>query len=286
MINRLPAWFKQEIPDKSTFEKFDFIRQAKLNSVCKSAHCPNIGHCFKSKKITFMILGDICTRDCRFCAMAKNKKSFLPVDKEEPSRIAILVKKWGLNYVVLTSVTRDDLSDGGASIFARTIELIRRFNKNIKIEVLLPDFQGKISSLKTVVNAEPDVVSHNLETVRCLYKGLRMDASYDLSLALLANAKIIKPGLITKSSLMLGFGETKKEVKGAMVDLRNVNCDILTLGQYLAPSEKHYQVKEFITPERFAAYQDMGVSLGFRAVLSGPKVRSSYDAEELYSKLR
>lgn len=286
MINRLPAWFKQEIPDKAIFEKLEFIRQSKLNSVCKSAHCPNISRCFKSKKITLMILGDICSRHCRFCAVENNKKSFLPPDKGEPARIADLVKKWGLNYVVLTSVTRDDLSDGGASIFARSIELIRRFNKNIKIEVLLPDFQGKISSLKTVIKAVPDVVSHNLETVRRLYKDLRIDASYDVSLALLANAKIIKHGLITKSSLMLGFGETKEEIKAAMEDLRRVDCDILTLGQYLAPSEKHYPVKEFITPEEFAVYQDIAVSLGFNAVLSGPKVRSSYNAEELYFKLR
>lgn len=286
MINRLPAWFKQEIPDETIFERLEFIRQAKLNSVCKSAHCPNISYCFKSKKITFMILGDICTRHCRFCAVKKNKRNFLPVDKEEPTRIANIVKKWGLNYVVLTSVTRDDLSDGGASIFARTIKLIRRFNKNIKIEVLLPDFQGEISSLKTVINATVDVVSHNLETVRCLYKDLRLDASYDVSLALLANAKIIKPGLITKSSLMLGFGEIKEEVKGAMEDLRRVNCDILTLGQYLAPSEKHYPVKEFIAPEEFVVYQDIGLALGFKAVLSGPKVRSSYNAEELYFKAR
>jgi len=207
------------------------------------------------------------------------------LDADEPRRTAEIISKLGLNYAVITSVTRDDLDDGGAEIFSRTIKLIMATSKKIKIEVLIPDFDGKISSLKTVLEARPDCVGHNIETVRRLYKKVRPMADYERSLKLIKAVKEINPLLISKSSIMLGMGETKREVEETMRDLKLSNCDILTLGQYLCPSANHYPVKEFVSPEKFDGYRKMGHSFGFKAVLSGPLVRSSYQAEKVFCEV-
>ncbi len=268
-----------------TFDLMQLLFEYKVSTVCQEAACPNIAHCFRNKKLTFMILGDTCTRDCRFCAVAKANDLNLTIDEDEPYRISGLVKRLGLDYVVITSVSRDDLPDGGAAQFAKTIESIYNINRNIKIETLIPDFKGSISSLKTVITASPGVVAHNIETVKRLYKDLRPKASYGLSLEVLSNIKKEDVRLTTKSSIMLGLGEREEEVTRTMEDLKYSHCDILTLGQYLAPSKKHYPVKEFIGREQFMRYKGIGLGLGFKAVLSGPLVRSSYQAAEVYKEL-
>jgi len=283
MINRLPHWFRQDIPDTITLERTRIVSEFNIHTVCQEAKCPNLGYCFKNSRLTFIILGDTCTRNCRFCAVNKTNGEYsLGLDSDEPYRISQIVKRLSIKYVVITSVSRDDLCDGGAAQFAKTIELIRVLNKNIKIEVLIPDFQGRISSLRTVLDAEPDLVAHNIETISRLYNDLRPAANYQGSLDILKKIKELKPSLISKSSLMLGLGETEEEVKQTLEDLRKSKCDILTLGQYLAPSKEHYPVKEFIDIEQFERYREIGLSLGFKAVLSGPLVRSSYRAEEVY----
>ncbi len=232
-----------------------------------------------------MILGDTCTRSCRFCAVAKSGGESLSIDEEEPERIAGLVKRLRFSYIVVTSVTRDDMPDGGARIFARTLECIHAIGQDIKVEVLMPDFKADASSLKTVIEAGPDVAAHNIETVRRLHRELKPDSDYEVSLTVLRKIKEIKPGQITKSSLLLGLGETRDEVIRAMQDLKDVACDVLTLGQYLAPSTGHYPVREFINPLMFQEYRDIGIGLGLGAVLSGPLVRSSYQAEKVYKEV-
>ncbi len=287
MINRLPAWFKQEIPGNEALGLSRMFIESGINTVCSQAKCPNITECFKNKRATFMILGNVCTRNCRFCNISKTGTVLKPKLNcpQEPSLISNAVKMLGLEYVVITSVTRDDLDDGGAKIFAKTIELIQALDKNIKVEVLIPDFCGKILSLEKVVKASPQVLAHNIETVKRLYGELRPKADYGISLVILKKAKQLNPGIVTKSSLMLGLGETEDEVREAMRDLREHNCDVLTLGQYLAPSPDHYPVKEFISIAQFHKYRQIGLDLGFKAVFSGPKVRSSYLAEDLYRKI-
>ena len=285
MKNRLPTWFKQDIPDATVRGRMQLLSEFKVNTVCCQAKCPNLSFCFKNLKFTFMILGNTCTRNCRFCAVAQSKKNTLSLDENEPYRISQIVKIFNLKFVVITSVTRDDLTDGGAEQFVKTIELIHNIDKNIKIEVLIPDFSGNIDNLKSVIDAKPSILAHNMETVKRLYKTLRPKANYQTSLDMLKRAKEINPLLITKSSLILGVGETEDEVIYAMEDLRYNQCDILTLGQYLAPSQRHYPVKEFISIEQFQRYRRIGLGLGFKAVLSGPKVRSSYHAEEVLGEL-
>lgn len=285
MKNRLPVWFKQDIPDATVRGRMQLLSEFKVNTVCCQAKCPNLSFCFKNLKFTFMILGNICTRNCRFCAVAQSKKDTLSLDENEPYRISQIAKILNLKFVVITSVTRDDLTDGGATQFVKTIELIHSIDKNIKIEVLIPDFSGNIASLKTVIDAKPSILAHNIETVKRLYKTLRPKANYQASLDILNKTKEINPSLATKSSLILGLGETEEEVIYTMEDLRYNQCDILTLGQYLAPSDTHYPVKEFISIEQFQRYRRIGLRLGFRAVLSGPKVRSSYHAEEVLGEL-
>lgn len=282
--NRLPPWFRQNLPSDIVLSRMHFLSEFNVNTVCKEAACPNFSHCLSKLRLTFMILGDTCTRNCRFCGVRKSQEKPKDLDLDEPSRIAKAIKKLGLKYVVLTSVTRDDLLDGGATIFAKVIELIHTINKNIKVEILIPDFQGKVSSLKYVLDANPDLIAHNIETVKRLYPDLRGQADYKISLELLRRIKEFSPYLITKSSIILGLGETEQEVKRAMRDLIDARCDILTLGQYLAPSKNHYPVKEFIDPEKFNKYKELGIILGFKAVFSGPLVRSSYQAEELYKE--
>jgi len=284
-MRRLPSWFKQEIPRNTTISTACMISGLCLHTVCQEAKCPNLNSCFGQKRATFLILGKTCTRDCRFCAVEKlSQNTALGLDEDEPWRIFEVVKNLGLRYVVLTSVTRDDLQDGGAGIFARSIKLLQNL-KDVKIEVLIPDFGGKILNLQTVLEAKPDCVGHNLETVQGLYKKLRPMAFYRRSLEVLSAIKEINPAMITKSSIMLGLGETEEEIVEAMKDLRKSNCDILTLGQYLAPSPQHYPVREFISPDQFKEYKDMARDLGFKAVLSAPLARSSYKAEELYKEL-
>jgi len=290
-MTKLPAWFRQEIPDETTQELAQLLTESCVHTVCQEARCPNINHCFKNKRFTFIILGDTCTRNCRFCAVTKSANKNLALDEDEPYRISQLAKSLDLDYVVITSVTRDDLVDGGAAIFAKTIELIHKINpvrnteysevesrisNGVKVEVLIPDFRGKIQSIESVLNAAPFVVAHNIETVKRLYPDLRPQADYELSLGILQKIKELKPQILAKSSLMLGLGETEKEVIVAMRDLRSNRCDILTLGQYLAPSPEHYPIKEFISIEQFERYRDIGLGLGFKSVLSGPLVRSSY----------
>jgi len=284
-MNRLPSWFKQEIPERIVFSRLRLLSEFKLRTVCQEARCPNLSRCFKNSRLAFIILGENCTRNCRFCAVKKSHAQPLALDLDEPRRIAQAVKELGLNYVVITSVTRDDLPDSGAELFARSLELIHNFNQGIKVEVLIPDFSGNVSSLKTVIDARPCVMAHNLETVQRLYKEIRPQANYEVSLELLRKIRKLKPGLTTKSALMLGLGETEAEVFDAMADLRRVDCDILTLGQYLAPSAEHYPVKEFIHPQQFQNYYRMGVGLGFKLVLCGPLVRSSYQAQEVYHEV-
>ncbi len=303
-MNRLPLWFRQEIPDKITLERTQLLSEFNVRTVCQEARCPNLSFCFKRQKFTFIILGDTCTRNCRFCAVGKTENKNLKLDEDEPWRIAKVVKDLGLNYVVITSVARDDLADGGARIFSQTIELIRRINSDInpvrdtansnnnlvvsngvKTEVLIPDFKGSILSLKVVLDAQPHLVGHNIETVERLYKDLRPKANYRISLGILKKIKEIQPLFTTKSSLMLGLGETEEEVIKTMQDLLYSGCDILTLGQYLAPSPAHYPIKEFIGIEQFQRYRDIGLGLGFKSALAGPLVRSSYRAEEVYKEV-
>ena len=281
----LPAWFKQEIPDALTLERRKYVSGYRVNTVCVQARCPNESVCLKAKKLTFLILGPACTRHCGFCAVEKNKTDRLTVDGEEPLRISQLVTRLELRYVVLTSVARDDLSDCGAAHFAKTIEAIYRGNPEVVVEALIPDFLGYTWCLEAVAAARPAVVAHNIEIVPRLYGQLRPEAGYGRSLGVLQELKHIDRTIFTKSSLMVGLGETEEEVVQVMQDLRVASCDIFTIGQYLAPSVLHYPVKEFVPPEQFRCYQRKAYELGFKAVLAGPLVRSSYRAEEVYREM-
>jgi len=262
---------------------FQLLSQLGVATVCQHAQCPNICRCFLDGQVTFMILGSTCTRQCRFCAVHKSEQDWLPWDEGEPLRVREAVRLLNLSYVVITSVTRDDLPEAGAISFALTIEAVRSLNKEIKVEVLVPDFQGKASSLRCVLDAGPSVLAHNLETVERLYEDVRPQADYRLSLRLLRQAKEEYPGILTKSSLMLGLGETREELIAALQDLQKCGCDILTLGQYLAPSKNHYPVQEFVSKDQFKEYEEIAYTCGFRSVMSGPLVRSSYRAQEAYN---
>ena len=282
--NKLPEWFKQGIPTAKSLERMRRISDQGINTVCASAKCPNSGKCFNARRLTFMILGTICTRSCRFCAVDKSREQLFKVDEDEPQRIAQTVKDLKITYAVITSVSRDDLADGGAGQFSRTVQAIRKTCPNVEIEVLIPDFQGKTDSLKILAKAKPEVIGHNLETVSRLYPRLRPEADYRLSLRVLSSLKGLDNNIITKSSLMLGLSETRDELVQAMKDLKQSGCDILTLGQYLAPSASHEPVSEFIKPEQFSQYRQLALKIGFKAVLSGPLVRSSYMAEKVFQE--
>lgn len=277
-------WLKVSISTEKFEEIRDFIEDYSLNTVCQSADCPNIGECFAKKTATFMIMGNICTRGCRYCSVPKGKPS--PLDKDEPKRLAQAVEKLGLKFAVVTSVTRDDLPDGGAYHFAQVISEIKKLPGNIKVEVLIPDFLGAEESIKIVAEASPEVFGHNIETIPEFYSRIRPRASYKRSLDVLRKAKEINPSLVTKSGIMLGFGEQEEDVVKVMKDLREVDCDIMTLGQYLRPSERQVEVVEYVTPEKFKQYEKIGYSLGFKFVASSPLVRSSYRAEEAYLKAK
>lgn len=272
---RLPPWLKVPFPAGSDYARVEgLLRMSELHTVCEEARCPNIGECFASGTATFLILGDICTRNCSFCAITSGRPA--PPDPEEPERVARTVARLGLSYAVVTSVTRDDLPDGGASLFAETIHRIREDAPQCQVEVLIPDFGGSGAALDAIIAARPDVLNHNLETVARLYPTVRPQAAYGRSLELLRQAK--DGGLATKSGLMVGLGETEAELHQAMADLREAGCDLLTLGQYLRPSQAHLPVARFYAPEEFEALREMGMRLGFRWVEAGPLVRSSYRA--------
>jgi lipoic acid synthetase len=270
-----PPWIKRKVTFNHNYEKItSLLHKAKLHTVCQSAACPNIHECFSESRVTFIILGNICTRGCKFCGVKKGTP--LPVNPEEPYQIAQAVQDLGLKHVVITSVTRDDLPDGGASHFRETIKEIRKLNSKVTIEVLIPDFRSKKNAVKSIVEIKPDIIAHNIETVPRLYLEVRPQADYSLSLNLLKLVKKLEPNILTKSGLMLGLGETKKEVLEVMQALREVECDILTIGQYLPPTSDAFPVKEFILPGEFKKYKEIGKAIGFRIVMAGPFVRSSY----------
>jgi lipoic acid synthetase len=253
----------------------------KLHTICQSGNCPNMGECWGAGTATLMILGNVCTRSCGFCAVSTGKPE--TVDPYEPLRVAKSVKLMNLKHVVITSVDRDDLKDGGSEIWSKTVEMIRKLNPETTLETLIPDFQGKWENLKRIIDVKPEIVSHNLETVRRLTKEVRIQAKYDRSLEVLK--RLADNGITTKSGIMLGLGESKEEVLETMDDLRTVNCQILTLGQYLQPTKNHLPVQEFITPEQFEEYRVVALEKGFEFVESGPLVRSSYHAEKHIKKI-
>ena len=274
---RKPPWLRVKLPTGEAYKKVRTLTQEnKLHTICESGNCPNLGECWGAGTATFMILGNICTRSCGFCNVKTGRP--LEVDIFEPLKIANSIKIMKVKHAVITSVDRDDLKDGGASIWVQTINQIRRKNPNTTIETLIPDFKGKEKDIQEIINVAPEVVSHNLETVRRLTRQVRIQAKYDRSLFTLEC--LSKAGIRTKSGIMLGLGETKEEVLETMDDLRNVGVSVMTLGQYLQPTKKHLPVENFITPEQFKEFETIGLSKGFRHVESGPLVRSSYHAEK------
>lgn len=276
-----PAWIRAKAPSGANYEEVrSLVESARLHTVCQSANCPNIGECWHARTATFMILGDTCTRNCRFCAVSHGRPA--PADEDEPRRVAEAVAYLKLKHAVITSVTRDDLPDGGAHIFAETIRLIRELVPSCSVEVLIPDFRGDYNALRTVIEARPDVLNHNIETVERLYPLVRPQAVYSRSLALLKNCKsdVGDWHPKTKSGLMVGIGETWDEILETMKDLRNVGCDIITIGQYLAPSREHIPIAKYYSPEEFAQLRNIGLAMGFGYVESGPLVRSSYHAAD------
>ncbi|KPK99719.1 MAG: lipoyl synthase [candidate division Zixibacteria bacterium SM23_73_3] len=274
-----PEWLKVRTSWGENYRRIkSLLARSNLHSVCQEANCPNISHCFEQGTATFLILGDVCTRGCKFCDVKRGIP--LPVDEDEPKRLAEATRELKLQYVVVTSVTRDDLPDGGAVIFSRTVKEVKRFIPNCKVEVLIPDFAGSFESLKVVLEAEPDVLNHNMETIKRLYPMVRKGADYQRSLDLLLNAKKIDKSIITKSGIMLGLGEAWDEIIDLMNDLKNTGCKLLTIGQYLSPSEDHLHVAKFYHPDEFAELKVIGKKMGFAHVESGPLVRSSYHAQE------
>jgi lipoyl synthase len=282
-VRRHPEWIRSRLPSGETVRELDrLLRGLSLNTVCVEADCPNLGECWAERTATIMILGDTCTRACRFCAVKTGRPTFF--DDDEPRRVAEAVTRLGLEHVVITSVTRDDLPDGGAGTFAETIRRLRTASPRSGVEVLIPDFGGEDGPLRTVVDARPDILGHNLETVERLQKPVRRRARYGRSLAVLARAKAFASEggaqVLTKSGLMVGLGEEREELSEAFRDLRSVDCDIITIGQYLRPSLEHLPVMRYIHPDEFAEMKAEALALGFRHVEAGPLVRSSYRARD------
>jgi len=274
---RKPDWLKIRLPMTSSFaEVKSIIREHKLHTICTSGDCPNMGECWDAGTATFMILGDICTRACKFCAVKTGRP--LSVEAEEPLKLAQSIKLLNLKHCVITSVDRDDLEDGGAGIWAESIRQVKIHNPGITIEVLIPDFMGDTDLIQQIIDAEPDIISHNMETVRRLTPKVRSKAQYDTSLKVLDF--VFKSGIRSKSGVMVGIGEKYEEVIETMKDLRSVNCQVFTIGQYLQPTLKNLEVIEYIKPEVFAEFKQVGLQMGFRFVESGPLVRSSYHAEK------
>ena len=282
---RKPDWLRQRLPTGPNFEKIKgMIHKDRLHTVCQEAGCPNMWECFSRHTATFLIMGSRCTRNCRFCAV--NEGPLEPPDPEEPARVARVARQMGLKYVVVTSVTRDDLPDGGAGIFAETIEKIRQEIPDVCVEVLIPDFQGSKGALETVLNAYPDVLNHNIETVPRLYPEVRPQADYRQSLELIQRAHEYDTSLLTKSGLMLGLGEEWAEINLTLEDMLKAGCRMLTLGQYLQPTKDHLPVKRYIPPEEFEEWRKTALQIGFAEVASGPFVRSSYHARELFQEIK
>lgn len=282
-VVKLPFWFKQEIPDMNKIRDMkDLFRGGRLHTVCESAKCPNMGACWKQGVATFMILGGTCTRACRFCAVAAGRGDAL--DHQEPDHVALAVQQLGLRYVVVTSVARDDLEDQGVMAFVKTIEAIRRLTPAVKIEVLIPDFSAKEDCLRSLSDAAPEVIAHNIETVRRMSTDVRPQALHDRSLQVLRRLRQLNRNVFIKSSLMVGLGERDEEIVEVMSELRGAGCQILTIGQYLAPTtrKRHWPVARFVHPQDFERYRQIGMDMGFVYVESGPLVRSSYIAEKGY----
>lgn len=272
-----PKWLRVKLPTGENYKMVrSLVSEHKLHTICESGNCPNMGECWGEGTATFMILGNICTRSCGFCAVATGRP--LQVDPHEPEHVAESIFLMKVKHAVITSVDRDDLADGGADIWVKTVKAVRRKAPGVTMETLIPDFAGKWENLQPIIDVAPEIVSHNLETVRRLTKQVRIQAKYDRSLEVLRRLK--QGGMRTKSGVMLGLGESHQEVLETMEDLRSVGLDVITLGQYLQPTPKHLPVAEFITPERFAEYEALGKEMGFRHVESGPLVRSSYHAEK------
>ncbi|RKY79945.1 lipoyl synthase [candidate division KSB1 bacterium] len=281
---RKPRWLKRKLPAGPEYEDVRaLLKKGRLHTVCQEAKCPNIWECFSRGTSTFLVMGPCCTRNCRFCAVAHGPPAY--PDPGEPERVAEAAKIMGLSYVVVTSVARDDLPDGGAGHFAKTIREIRKRMPETFAEVLVPDFKGDFNALQTVIKAHPDVLNHNLETVPRLYASARPGALYHRSLDLLKQAKQIDPAIPTKSGLMLGLGEASGEIEKTLQDLLDSGCSILTLGQYLQPTRKHLPVKRYIPPEEFDCWKETALEMGFSGVASGPLVRSSYHAKELFQEV-
>ena len=279
---RLPSWLKVPMPVGANYRDLkQLMRGSQLHTVCEEAHCPNIGDCWERRSATFMILGDICTRRCHYCAVTTGRP--LGVDIKEPDRLARAVKRMGLKYCVITSVNRDDLADGGAFIFAMCIKRIREEVPGCQVEVLIPDFDGSELGLRRVLKARPEVLNHNIESAKRIFPRVRPRGDYQRSLGLLARAKEIEPSIPTKSGIIVGMGEEWDEVVDTMKDLRSVDCDLLTIGQYLRPSLKHIPIARFYKPSEFEELRIIGESLGFKHVASGPLVRSSYHADEQHA---
>ena len=277
LIQKKPKWLRVKLP---TGKKYKHVRKLvsdnKLHTICESGNCPNMGECWGEGTATFMILGNICTRSCGFCSVATGRP--LPVDWEEPEKVANSVKLMGVKHCVITSVDRDELPDGGSKLWVETVKAVRRISPGTTMETLIPDFKGISEQVQRIINVAPEIVSHNIETVRRLTKEVRIQAKYDRSLAVLKQLK--EGGMRTKSGIMLGLGETEEEILETMDDLRSVGVDIMTIGQYLQPTPKHLPVKEFVTPEQFDKLKVIGLEKGFRYVESSPLVRSSYRAEK------
>ena len=282
MQERMPEWFKVKYNEEAVKEVSELMSKLKLNTVCKEANCPNLGECFQKHTATFMILGSQCTRNCRFCNVVHGTPE--PVDENEPMHVAEAVRDLKLRHVVITQVTRDDLPDGGADQFAKVVSAIRSLCPEVTIEVLISDMKGDKNSLDTVINAHPEVINHNIETVAPLYAKVRPDAVYERSLSVLRYVKEKDSSILTKTGIMLGLGETKEQVLKTMDDVLATGCDIFTIGQYLRPSPADVEMKEYISPEIFAEYKEIGLKKGFRYVASSPLVRSSYRAAEAYSQ--
>jgi lipoic acid synthetase len=279
-----PPWLKVKLPThENYFYVSQLLKKHGLHTICQSAKCPNISECWAHKTATFLILGDICTRACAFCAVTKGKPS--PPQKREPEKVAKAVAELGLQYVVITSVTRDDLPDGGASLFASTLKAMRQQNPGVRVEVLIPDFNGHEKALQTVINASPDVINHNVEVPEAIYPLINRPAiNYRRSLNILKKAKAL--GATTKSGLMIGLGEKKHDIFQTFADLKSVSCDLLTIGQYLQPSLSNAPTRKYYTPEEFAEIKNIALDCGFSEVESGPLVRSSYGAYKMFKKLK
>ena len=282
-VLRKPDWLKVRVPGGETYQNVKgLVRKYNLHTVCEEARCPNIGHCWERKSATFLIMGDTCTRSCGFCAIKTGRPNSL--DLVEPIHVAEAIQILGLRHAVITSVNRDELPDGGAEHFSRTIRATRHRTPETVIEVLIPDFEGNPEALRKVVDAKPDVINHNLETVSRLYPQVRPQAKYWRSIELIRRVKEIDPTIGTKSGIMLGLGERDEEVLELMRDLQDVDCDVMTIGQYLRPTLNHLPVVEYVPPEKFDFFREKGMEMGFLDVASGPLVRSSFHAEEVFHK--